>query len=139
MPDLWVPAEDAVNYAVAAVRQGTIATSQPLPPDVLQQDFVPESSLDQVLQSPLCRGCCNIFNGCSVWAYFVRKKPHIVALVGSHLVGLWQHTDAQGTTEANWLRIPASRRRLSGLGWDQSIESTTSSFRIWRLNQYWIT
>ena len=29
IPDLWVPAADAVNYAVAAVRQGTITTSQP--------------------------------------------------------------------------------------------------------------
>jgi len=27
-PDLWIPAEDAVNYAVAAVRKGTITTAQ---------------------------------------------------------------------------------------------------------------
>ena len=31
-PDLWVPAADAVNYAVAAVRAGTISTEQPISP-----------------------------------------------------------------------------------------------------------
>jgi len=41
-PDLWIPAEDALNHAVAAVRKGTITTVQPLPESVLQKEFVPE-------------------------------------------------------------------------------------------------
>ncbi|MEA3438900.1 MAG: S41 family peptidase, partial [Chloroflexota bacterium] len=82
MPDLWVPAEDAVNYAVAAVRQGTITTDQPLPPDLLQQDFVPESPWTRFL-NPRYAGVAAIFlAGGLVWAYFVRKKPRIVAPMG---------------------------------------------------------
>lgn len=41
-PDLWIPAEDAVNYAVAAVRKGTITTVKLLPEEVLQEEFIPE-------------------------------------------------------------------------------------------------
>ena len=41
-PSLWIPAEDAVNYAVAAVRKGTITTAKPLPESVLQEEFIPE-------------------------------------------------------------------------------------------------
>ena len=48
-PDLWVPAEDALNYAVAAVRKGTITTLQPLPEEVLQEEFIPEEFLPQGL------------------------------------------------------------------------------------------
>jgi len=81
-PDLWVPAADAVNYAVAAVRQGTITTSQPLPSAMLQQDFVPESPWTRFLY-PRYAGVVAIFlAGGSVWAYFMRKKPRVVALIG---------------------------------------------------------
>jgi hypothetical protein len=41
-PDLWIPAEDALNYVVAAVRKGTITTVNPLPERVLQEEFIPE-------------------------------------------------------------------------------------------------
>ncbi|MBU7016174.1 MAG: hypothetical protein HXS44_01600 [Theionarchaea archaeon] len=41
-PDLWIPAEDALNYVVAAIRKGTISTINPLPDRVLQEEFVPE-------------------------------------------------------------------------------------------------
>jgi len=82
MPDLWVPAEDAVNYAVAAVRRGTITTSQPLPPALLQQDFVPESLWTRFL-NPRYVGIVALFlAGGSVWAYFMRKKPGVVAVIG---------------------------------------------------------
>ena len=82
MPDLWVPAADAVNYAVAAVRRGTITTSQPLPSAMLQQDFAPESLWTRFL-SPRYAGVVAIFlAGGSVWAYFVRKKARIVTSAG---------------------------------------------------------
>jgi len=44
-PDYWVPAADALNRAVAAIRAGTIPTVKPLPPAVLATEFVPESTL----------------------------------------------------------------------------------------------
>ena len=80
-PDLWVPAADAVNYAVAAVRSGTIATHQPLPPAMLQQDFVPENRWAGVRIRFLSVVALFTASG-SVWAYFVRKKPRIAAANG---------------------------------------------------------
>jgi len=77
-PDLWVPAADAVNYAVAAVRSGTITTHQPLSPTTLQHAFVPEDpwARDQLVIALFTTAG-------SVWAYFFRKKPRIVAVNGS--------------------------------------------------------
>ena len=82
-PDLWAPAEDAVNYAVAAVRRGTITTNQPLPPDLLLQDFVPESPWARVLTLRNLGVVAFFLAGGAVWAYFVRKKPRIVAQAGA--------------------------------------------------------
>jgi len=81
-PDLWVPAADAVNYAVAAIRHGTITTSQPLPSAMLQQDFAPESPWTSFLSLSYV-GIVALFSvSGSVWVYFMRKKPRIVALAG---------------------------------------------------------
>lgn len=41
-PDLWVPGKDALNYAVAAVRNGTITAVQPME-GILQEEFTPEA------------------------------------------------------------------------------------------------
>lgn len=41
-PDLWVPAGEALNYAVAAVRRGTIPTSQSYREEILGVEFIPE-------------------------------------------------------------------------------------------------
>jgi Peptidase family S41 len=41
-PDYWVPAEDALNRAVAAVRAGTIRTVNPLSAEAMSAEFVPE-------------------------------------------------------------------------------------------------
>ena len=46
-PHLWVPAEDAVNYAVSAVRKGTITTVQLFPEEVLQEEFIPEKFIPE--------------------------------------------------------------------------------------------
>jgi hypothetical protein len=83
-PDLWVPAADAVNYAVAAVRAGTITTQQPLAPTILEQPFVPENAWARVWHGTISRWpvIAALTLGGSVWAYFVRKKPRIVAGVG---------------------------------------------------------
>jgi C-terminal processing protease CtpA/Prc len=86
-PDLWVPAADAVNYAVAAVRAGTITTQQPLSPTTLEQPFVPEDAWAMAWQETISRWpvIAALTLGGSVWAYFLRKKPRTVAGAG----GLW--------------------------------------------------
>ena len=81
-PDLWVPAADAVNYAVAAVRQGTITTSQPLPSALLQQGFVPESPWTRFLDIRFLGIVALLTASSLVWAYFMRKKPRVVAVIG---------------------------------------------------------
>jgi len=42
-PDLWVPAEDALNYAVAAIRKGTISISEPYGEELMETAFIPEA------------------------------------------------------------------------------------------------
>jgi hypothetical protein len=83
-PDLWVPASDAVNYAVAAIRRGTIATTRPLPPTVLQQNFVPENTMARDIQrwTRFLLVVAFLAGSGSVWAYFVRGRPQIVAGAG---------------------------------------------------------
>jgi hypothetical protein len=48
-PHLWIPAEDALNYAVAALRKGTITTLQPLPEEVIHEEFIPEESVSNTM------------------------------------------------------------------------------------------
>ncbi len=45
LPDLWIPAGDALNYAVAAARKGTITTQKDLPAGYFEAEFVPEKPL----------------------------------------------------------------------------------------------
>jgi hypothetical protein len=106
-PDLWVPAADAVNYAVAAVRSGTITTRQPLSPVVLGQPFVPEDSWARVRQGKavlFLQVALMIMAG-SVWAFFMRKKPHIVIIAGI----AWF---AVGSVGRLWMKEPVSSRFL---------------------------
>ena len=50
-PDLWVPAEDALNYAVAAVRKGSIPTTQSYQEEIREVEFIPETPPQR--ESPL--------------------------------------------------------------------------------------
>jgi uncharacterized membrane protein (UPF0136 family) len=81
VPDLWVPAADAVNFSVAALRRGTITTSQPLPESILQQDFMPENPNAKSLQETILYllVVTGFVAGGLVWAFFMRKKPRVVA------------------------------------------------------------
>jgi hypothetical protein len=83
-PDLWVPAADAVNYAVAAVRSGTVTTYQPLSPTTLRQPFVPEDPWAGARQEKtvLFLFIALMVIAGSVWIFFMRKKPLIVTLIG---------------------------------------------------------
>jgi len=86
-PDLWVPAADAVNYAVAALRKGTISTELPLSPEILQADFNPESFWNRTLQNALEYWSVILLCGAAsaVWSYFFRKNGRILLIVG----GVW--------------------------------------------------
>ena len=84
-PDFWVPAADAVNYAVAAVRNGTIMTCQPLSPAILDTEFIPENpnsrnQRDRLITALLIAAYAA---AASIWAYFMRRKPRIIVMVGA--------------------------------------------------------
>jgi hypothetical protein len=83
-PDLWVPAADAVNYAVAAVRSGTITTRQPLSPATLAQPFVPEEPWARARREGMIQNVAValIAAAGTVWAYLMRKKPRMVRAAG---------------------------------------------------------
>lgn len=83
-PDLWVPAEDAVNYAVAAIRNGTINPYQPLPETVLETRFIPESPFRKFIGMVLNFQIPILLFGIAgaVWAFFMRKKERMVLSAG---------------------------------------------------------
>jgi len=72
-PNLWIPAEDAVNYAVAAVRKGTITTVKLLPEEVLQEEFIPEKQ-PMIEKSDLIPFFLGILFG--IFFIFVNKKKN---------------------------------------------------------------
>ena len=88
-PDLWVPAADAVNYAVAAIRKGTISTNLPLPASVLEHKFVPESPWLMLLQMDASSWLlvAVFMVGGGVWIYFNRKKVKILLIIGVVWIG----------------------------------------------------
>jgi hypothetical protein len=83
-PDLWVPAADAVNSVVAAVRRGTITTRYPLPRRILAQRFVPENPFIRRRQEAVRFGL--VIAGFAaaglLWSYSARRKPRLVLAVG---------------------------------------------------------
>ena len=68
---LWLPSA-----------RGRSPTSQPLPSDMLHQDFVPESPWTRFLNIRYAGFAALFLAGGSVWAYFMRKKARIVASAG---------------------------------------------------------
>jgi len=72
-PDLWVPAEDALNYAVAAVRRGTIAISQSYQEEIMNVEFIPEEPPMRDKESELLPVFFAAFYGI-VLVYFNRER-----------------------------------------------------------------
>ena len=83
-PDYWVPADDALNQAVAAIRSKTIFTERPLPPEVLAAEFVPEStprfSRAQVLRAVQLVA---VILGAVVFAVAQRRRGPVVFVVSA--------------------------------------------------------
>jgi len=89
LPDLWVPAAEAVDYTIAALRKGTITTYEPLSQDTLESDFTTESHwsrFGRVETRTWLIGAIFLV-GISVWTYFMRKKTRI--LLGTGIVWLF--------------------------------------------------
>ena len=82
-PDLWIPAEDALNYVVAAVRKGTISTVNPLPERVLQEEFVPEkrSVWEDILELVIFIFFIALFG--IVFVFFNRKRNKLFFFIAS--------------------------------------------------------
>lgn len=88
-PDLWVPAADAVNYAIAAIRKGTISTELPLPVDMLEQKFVPESPWLMLLQMDTSSWLLMVvfIIGGGVCIFVNRKKVRFLLIIGVVWIG----------------------------------------------------
>ena len=80
-PDVWVPSMDALNFAVAAVRYGSIETTKAFRDEIMQVEFITESkpvssSLPEWM--PILFG---LFYGVLI-VYLNRKRGYRVFLVG---------------------------------------------------------
>jgi hypothetical protein len=93
LPDLWVPAEDALNYAVTAVREGTIATSQSYREEISGVAFIPEEPTMRDRVFSLLPIIATVLYGV-VFVYFNRQRGMyffilsgvIMAALGSFLL-----------------------------------------------------
>jgi len=83
-PDIWVPAQDAVNFTVAALRKGTITTNQPLPEVILAKNFKPESVWRGIFEMPtkswLLIAALSLVG--AIWAFILRKKNQVLLVIG---------------------------------------------------------
>jgi hypothetical protein len=83
-PDLWIPAADAVNYTVAALRRGTITTTQPVRQTTLEHTFTRENQWTKLIprdiQSWLVIGLFSF--GTMILAYFNRRNMPILLGLG---------------------------------------------------------
>ncbi len=79
-----MPAADAVNYAVAAIRNGTISTRLPVPAAILQEPFVPENPWARSRRKTLgLIAVIVVFGiGANVWAFFMRSRPLLLIGLG---------------------------------------------------------
>jgi hypothetical protein len=84
-PDYWVPAEDAVNFAVSAVRAGSISTSDSYVDQVLSVEFIPQSPPARKFEvKDLFPYFLLIFYG-GVFVFFNRKRDWRVFFIGGVL------------------------------------------------------
>jgi hypothetical protein len=89
-PDLWVPAEDALNYAVAAVRKGVIPTSGSYREELMETAFIPEEPPAKEKTSELMAVVFTAFYGI-VLVYFNRQRTTFFlfgGIVGATMGGL---------------------------------------------------
>jgi hypothetical protein len=80
-PDLWVPAEEALNYAVAAVRRGTIAISKSYQEEIMDVEFIPGKPPMREKTSELLPIFFATFYGI-VLVYFNRERKMFFLLSG---------------------------------------------------------
>jgi len=89
-PDLWVPAEDAVDFAAAAIRSGTITTSKPLPENIQNEKLISESSLLNMLPTEMTSWLVIALYGILAigMVFFLRKKLPILFVIDALWIGM---------------------------------------------------
>jgi len=122
-PDLWVPAADAVNYTVAALRKGTITTAQPLPQSTLEQPYTSENHWTRLMPGDTQSGLMIALYAVAamIWAYFNRKKTWL--LLGIGVAGL----------VASWYMIYQRHKLILGSG----LLSAGIVYLIWAILSLW--
>jgi len=81
-PDLWVPAGNALNYAVAGVREGSIITTDSFVKQVESIDFVPHTPSKKIDLLSLIPVVLVLFYG-GVLVYFNRQRNWVIFGIGS--------------------------------------------------------
>ncbi len=89
-PDYWVPARDAVNSAVAALRSGTIETARPLPKEWLATEFIPEDPYHlETVRTRRRRLILAVAPlGAALLVWFMRRKHAVLTRLGVAHVGV---------------------------------------------------
>jgi len=105
LPDLWVPAEEALNYAVAAARAGTISTRTTVPRGYFDVPFVPEKAPrpQWVEEHKELLAVLLLILGVGVTA-IVKDRPRFILIYGAIWLPGGVTLLAQGTPEMGyWL------------------------------------
>ncbi|MCW4011741.1 MAG: S41 family peptidase, partial [Candidatus Bathyarchaeota archaeon] len=80
-PDVWVSSMDALNYAVAAVRYGSIETSDGFIDEIRGIEFIPEPKMVSSSLPQLLLILFGLFYGVII-VYFNRNRGYITFLIG---------------------------------------------------------
>lgn len=86
-PDLWVQSGYALNYAVAAVRMGSIPTSSSYREEILGVDFVPEKPSENIVVTDYFPILFGLFYGV-ILVFFNRQRKSKLFLIGGVLGAL---------------------------------------------------
>lgn len=81
-PGLWVPSEDALNFAVAAVRSGSIETTNEYRQEIMEYDFIPESKSVKSNISSYILILFGVFYGVILVYYNWKRKSRVFFIAG---------------------------------------------------------
>jgi len=124
-PDYWVPADDALNCAVAAIRSGTIPTAKPLPQAVLATEFVPESP-PRFSRAQMRRSLQVVAVLMAVVAFGIanRRRGPIVFVLSAAVLVIAATIGFAGNPPARWLAL------LGGAG-----HGVLAGYKGWRMHR----
>ena len=118
-PDYWVPAADAVNFAIAALRKGTIPTARALPQALLQRELVfedPNFRRKQTLRRQILAVGVGALAGLLL-VFLLRRKPSKLVRGGVSLVFIGVIWQFLGRSKGGLLIIAGSGFLAVGVVW----------------------